>query len=109
MGVGVGIDHILTKPSHGTRAAQLAGESPVEVVPFFEPHQAGVATTAQDYLHFAAFDVTSDAADDLRSVLEQWTAAAARLTAGEPYQPVAQAADEPPVDTGRRSVWDHRD
>jgi deferrochelatase/peroxidase EfeB len=100
VGVGVGVAHILTKPSHGTRAAQPAGESPVEVVPFFEPHQAGVATAAQDYLHFAAFDVTSDAADDLRSVLEQWTAAAARVTAGEPYQPVVQAPDEPPIDTG---------
>ncbi len=100
VGVGVGVDHILTKPSHGTRAAQPAGGPPVEVVPFFGSHQAGVATPAQDYLHFAAFDVTSDAADDLRSVLEQWTAAAAWLTTGEPYQPVAQAADEPPVDTG---------
>jgi deferrochelatase/peroxidase EfeB len=79
------------------------------VVPFFEPHQAGIATPAQDYLHFAAFDVTSDAADDLRGVLEQWTAAAARLIAEELYLPVAQAADEPPVDTGRRSVWNRRD
>ncbi len=100
LGVGGGLDHILTKPSLGTGAAQPVGESPVEVVPFFSPSQAGIATLAQDYLHFAAFDMTSEAVDDLRSLLEQWTAAAARLTAGESYQPVAQAADEPPVDTG---------
>ncbi len=100
LGVGVGVDHILTKPSDGKRAAQPADESLVEVVPFFGSHQAGVATAAQDYLHFAAFDVTSNAVDDLRGLLEQWTAAAARLTAGEPYQPVPQAPDEPPVDTG---------
>jgi deferrochelatase/peroxidase EfeB len=98
LGVGVGLDHILMKPSLGARTAQ--GESAVEVVPFFSPHQAGIATLAQDYLHFAAFDMTSEAADDLRNLLEQWTAAAARLTAGEPYQPVTQAQDEPPVDTG---------
>jgi deferrochelatase/peroxidase EfeB len=60
----------------------------------------GIVTPAQDYLHFAAFDVTSDAANDLRSVLEQWTVAAARLTAGEPYPSVAQALNEPPMDTG---------
>jgi deferrochelatase/peroxidase EfeB len=63
-------------------------------------HQAGIATPAQDYLHFAAFDLASDAIDALRSVLEQWTAAAVRLTSGEPYQPVAVDADRPPVDTG---------
>ncbi len=63
-------------------------------------HQAGITTAAQDYLHFAAFDVTSDAAGDLRGLLEQWSAAAARLTVGEPYEPVAQMEDEPSVDTG---------
>jgi deferrochelatase/peroxidase EfeB len=51
-------------------------------------------------VYFAAFDVTSDAADDLRSVLEQWTAATTQLTAGEPYQPVVQSPDEPSIDTG---------
>ncbi len=70
------------------------------MVPFFEPHQAGIATPAQYYMHFAVFDITSDAVDDLRSVLEQWTAAAAQLTVGKPYRPVPQALGEPPVDTG---------
>ena len=51
-------------------------------------------------MHFAAFDITSEAADDLRNVLEEWTVASARLTAGESYQPAVQAPDEPPVDTG---------
>jgi deferrochelatase/peroxidase EfeB len=100
VGVGVGLDHVLAKPSLGTRVAHPAGEPSVEVVPFFAPHQAGIATPAQDCLHFAAFDMTSGAVDDLRSLLEQWTAAAARLTAGESYQPVPPALEEPPVDTG---------
>jgi deferrochelatase/peroxidase EfeB len=51
-------------------------------------------------MQFAAFDVTSDAADDLRSVLEQWTAAAGLLTAGKPYGPATATLDEPPMDTG---------
>jgi deferrochelatase/peroxidase EfeB len=94
---GAGLDHLVAMAPKEVVANSLSSG---EAVPFYGSHQAGVATPAQDYLHFAAFDVTSDAADDLRSVLEQWTAAAARLTAGEPYQPVPQAPDEPPADTG---------
>jgi len=70
------------------------------VVPFYGARQAGVATPAQDYLWFAVFDLISDTADELRGVLEQWTEAAALLTAGEPYQPAVQEVGQPPVDTG---------
>ena len=97
LGVGAGLDHVLGGSARGTAAHSAL---PASTEDFYGFHQAGVATPAQDYLHFAAFDVTSDAADDLRGVLEQWTAAAARLTAGEPYEPVARTEGEPPVDTG---------
>ncbi|HXA55086.1 MAG TPA: iron uptake transporter deferrochelatase/peroxidase subunit [Solirubrobacteraceae bacterium] len=97
LGVGAGLDHVL-RGSARSAAAPAAGPGPTE--DFYGSHQAGIATPAQDYLHFAAFDVTSDAADDLRGVLEQWSAAAARLTAGRVYEPVAQTENEPPVDTG---------
>src|SRR5580692_2001598 len=97
LGVGAGLDHVLGGSAHGP-TAHLG--SPASTEDFYGFHQAGVGTPAQDYLHFAAFDVTSDAADDLRGLLEQWTAAAARLTAGELYGPVTQTEDEPPVDTG---------
>ncbi len=69
-------------------------------MPFYGAHQAGVATPAQEYLHFAAFDMTSDALSDLREMLQQWTAAAATMTAGEPYQGDAQELDQSPVETG---------
>lgn len=97
LGVGVGLDHVLGGAVRGTPTNPTASGSSED---FYDFHQAGVATAAQDYLHFAAFDITSEAADDLRNVLEEWTGASARLTAGEPYQPVAQAPNEPPVDTG---------
>lgn len=97
LGAGAGLDHILGGSIRSTAATSASSASTED---FYSFHQAGVATGAQDYLYFAAFDVTSDAADDLRSVLEEWTAAAARLTAGELYEPVVQAEDDPPVDTG---------
>jgi deferrochelatase/peroxidase EfeB len=97
VGVGAGLDHVL---GGSARAPAAHSVPPASTENFYGLRQAGIATPAQDYLHFAAFDVTSDAADDLRGLLEQWTAAAARLTAGELYEPVAQMEDEPPVDTG---------
>ncbi len=69
-------------------------------MPFYGAHQAGIATPAQDYLSFAAFDLTSEAVEGLREILEQWTAAAALLTAGQSYQPFPQELSQPPEDTG---------
>ena len=68
-------------------------------IPFHGDHQAGIATAAQDRLHFAAFDVTADRRSDLRDLLRVWTEAAERMTAGELVGEVDQPA-APPVDTG---------
>ena len=53
-----------------------------DVVEFYGAHQAGIVTPAQDRLHFAAFDVTTDSRDDLVELLRAWTAAAANMTQG---------------------------
>ncbi|WP_066372401.1 iron uptake transporter deferrochelatase/peroxidase subunit [Herbidospora mongoliensis] len=50
--------------------------------PFYGDHQAGIVTPAQDRLHFVAFDVTTTDRADLMELLQEWTAAAARLTQG---------------------------
>jgi len=71
--------------------------------PFFGDHQAGITTPAQDRLHFAAFDMASGATRaDLRSLLSEWTTAAARMTRGLPVGDGAVDSDllAPPDDTG---------
>ncbi len=68
-------------------------------IPFHGDHQAGIATAAQDRLHFAAFDVTAERRSDLRDLLRVWTEAGERMTAGELVGEVDQPA-APPVDTG---------
>ncbi len=97
VGVGAGLERVLGEAARNTVAQS---ELPVSTEDFYGFHQAGIGTPAQDYLQFAAFDITSDAADDLRGVLEQWTAVAGLLTAGKPYGPATATLDEPPVDTG---------
>ena len=62
-----------------TPSMQLAG---TRTYPFFGEHQAGILTPVQDRLHFAAFDVITDAREELAQLLKDWTAAATRMTQG---------------------------
>ena len=71
-----------------------------DVVPFYGPRQAGIATPAQDRLVFGAFDVTAGSRDELRVLLQQWTAATALMTNGALTGPVSDQPDAPPADTG---------
>ena len=81
----------------GGRAAVAA---PVQAVPFFGEHQAGIATPQQKYLQFGAFDVTAVDVGEVAGLFERWTEAAGRLTSGK--QLTQAAANDPgaPADTG---------
>jgi deferrochelatase/peroxidase EfeB len=52
-------------------------------ITFYGEHQAGIVTPAQDRLHFVAFDVITDKKEELVELLQKWTMAAARMTAGK--------------------------
>ncbi|WP_110797295.1 iron uptake transporter deferrochelatase/peroxidase subunit [Mycolicibacterium llatzerense] len=72
-------------------------------VPFRGTHQAGIVTAAQDRMHFATFDVTTDKKADVVAMLKKWTEMAERMTLGE--EAVAHGAIglnpyAPPADTG---------
>ncbi|KAA0105126.1 iron uptake transporter deferrochelatase/peroxidase subunit [Mycolicibacterium sp. P1-5] len=72
-------------------------------VPFRGEHQAGIVTPAQDRMHFATFDVTTDNRADVVAMLKEWTGMAERMTAGK--EAVHDGAIglnpyAPPADTG---------
>ncbi len=92
-GAGFGVARA-TEPS-----AASSGSGPA-TVPFYGRHQAGIATSAQDRLAFAAFDVTAADAASLSRLLGTWAAAAAQLTQGLPVGAVESAPQAPPIDTG---------
>ena len=72
-------------------------------VPFAGEHQAGITTPAQDRLHFVAFDVITKDRERLIALLKDWTAAAARMTAGQDAGEtgaVGGIPEAPPDDTG---------
>lgn len=96
LGVGAGVDRIIGRVGG---ADKPAGDSKA-AAPFYGRHQAGIATPAQEFVNLAAFDVSSDASDDLRRLLRNWTEAAAILTAGRAYESRLPSASQPPLDTG---------
>ncbi|ELS52749.1 iron uptake transporter deferrochelatase/peroxidase subunit [Streptomyces viridochromogenes] len=79
-----------------------AGAATGAAVAFHGAHQAGIATPVQDRLHFAAFDVRTDDRAEFVRMLKDWTAAARRMTAGQPVGEGAYGgpAEAPPDDTG---------
>jgi deferrochelatase/peroxidase EfeB len=90
--------------SHDAVAAAAATENPAaSIVPFHGERQAGITTPAQERLHMAAFDLTTEDRTELIQLLKDWTAAAEAMTQGKatgstgafdgPY-------DAPPQDTG---------
>src|SRR5262245_56569102 len=66
-----------------------------DAVEFYGAHQAGILTPAPDRLHFVSFDVTTADREALVRLLKEWTAAAARMTAGLGAGPIG-AVDGPP-------------
>ncbi len=111
LGVGAaGVAAVSVGTVAGPRPSQGAGRTTHAVVPFEGEHQAGIATSVQGHLHFAAFDVTAADADGLR-LLQDWTEAARALTAGRPVGEGAVGGSPlaPPDDTGEAlDVTAHR-
>jgi deferrochelatase/peroxidase EfeB len=69
-------------------------------VPFYGEHQAGIATAAQDRLHFAAFDLVSESRAELRELLREWSQAAVEMTSGAMIGGANGVLPAPPDDTG---------
>ncbi len=95
VGLGLGAGGFLVGRASADDEPQGTG-----TVAFYGEHQAGITTPAQDRLHFAAFDLLVDDAASLRDLLREWTAAAARMTAGDSLSEGAPVRLAPPTDTG---------
>jgi deferrochelatase/peroxidase EfeB len=98
-GAGAVAGAVLGATSASATAATEAAESDVRY-PFYGDHQAGIVTPAQDRLVFATMNlVEGTTRRDLADLLDDWTAAAHRMTRG---QLVGEDTDlnNPPLDTG---------
>lgn len=80
----------------GTAKATAVPPASPLVEPFRGTHQAGIATPIQRHTYFIAFDLVTDSRDALVKLLQDWTKAAAQMTAGP-------ARFDPKADPGRPS------
>ncbi|SFF29825.1 deferrochelatase/peroxidase EfeB [Paenibacillus catalpae] len=69
-------------------------------VEFFGKHQAGITTPAQDFLMFAAFDLTTGSVDEVRKLFKAWTEASAAMAKGDMIGENNENLNLPPSDTG---------
>jgi deferrochelatase/peroxidase EfeB len=96
-GLGGGVGYLA-----GVEASESAkpGTGAVE---FYGERQAGITTPAQDRLAFGAFDLVGDDVRQLRDLMREWSAAAARMVTGVAAGPVNDEPLAPPDDTGETS------
>ncbi|MEU4689130.1 iron uptake transporter deferrochelatase/peroxidase subunit [Actinoplanes sp. NPDC023714] len=107
-GAGVGLAAAggaiaLAGGSETVPVASAEGAGAGDAIDFYGVRQAGIVTPAQDRLHFVAFDVITRNREELVAMLENWTAAAARMTAGldaGTMGAVGGIPEAPPDDTG---------
>jgi len=99
VGVGAYLDRFLSNDAGSTSEESQASKG--RSIPFYGPYQAGIGTPQPEYVEFATFDVDIDAVDELRTLLQEWTVAAATLTKGDLYeQRFPHASRATPVDPG---------
>ena len=86
------------RPRHRAAHRRRRGVAAGETIPFYGAHQAGIATPAQDRLHFAAFDVvTDDRSRICATCCATGRQAAARMTAGPARRRRQRRPDAPPA------------
>jgi len=67
---------------------------------FWGEHQGGILTPVQRNTYFAAFDLITTDRNDIISMLQAWTAAAARMAQGQTAAPLGQDVSVPAEDSG---------
>jgi len=99
-GIGLGAGGYLV----GHNDADAAETESTERVAFDGEHQAGISTPVPNRLHFASFDLETESRDELRELMEKWTAAAEEMTAGQMIETRGGTGNRdelaPPEDTG---------
>jgi deferrochelatase/peroxidase EfeB len=95
-----GFGGILAVSNKGWKAAGAAAPASGDRVPFYGAHQAGILTPAQNFLCFASFDLTTSRVQEVKELFRIWTAAAAKMAAGELVGEETGNPILPPTDTG---------
>lgn len=69
-------------------------------IDFYGKHQAGIVTPMQNNIYFASLEVKTTNRSELIDLFKEWTAATAKMTAGEMIGEESSNGYIPPIDTG---------
>ncbi|MCJ8013877.1 iron uptake transporter deferrochelatase/peroxidase subunit [Paenibacillus sp. KQZ6P-2] len=97
---GSAVGGMFAAESHRKTEAAKVPSASEDQVPFYGQHQAGIITPAQNFICFAAFDVTASGSNSLQKLFQSWTAAAAAMAEGKQVGEESSNHNLPPVDTG---------
>lgn len=70
------------------------------IVPFYGTHQGGISTPPQSHTYFAALDVITDERREVATLMQRWTAVAAKLCSGHSAGPTGADAAGVEPDSG---------
>lgn len=97
---GVGGLFAAKERSEAKSVSKAASAGNDQVVSFYGEHQAGIVTPPQDFIVFAAFDLTAGSLDEVRKLFQAWTKASAAMASGEMLGTANDNLNLPPSDTG---------
>lgn len=98
--LGGGAIGSLFKAENNRKTKTVQADATGSRVPFYGQHQAGITTPSQNFICFAAFDVTASGSKALQKLFKTWTAAAAAMAEGKQVGEESGNLNLPPVDTG---------
>ncbi|MNW39480.1 putative deferrochelatase/peroxidase EfeN precursor [compost metagenome] len=84
----------------GNSSNKKNSSSSNHAVEFYGQHQSGIITPAQNFMVFAAFDLTTSSISDVRKLFQSWTKSAAEMSSGQLIGEDNNNLNLPPSDTG---------
>jgi deferrochelatase/peroxidase EfeB len=86
-------------PETRPKTLTQAGARKTQIEPFWGKHQGGIVTPGQTSTYFASFDLVTARREEVEQLLRRWTAAAARMSAGQTAGPLGEDPQAPGADT----------
>ena len=83
-GAGLGTPGVARTLVEHCQAANAFERDASHTEPFWGAHQGGIMTPPQSHTYLAALDLDTEKRDEVMRLLRAWTAAAVRMTRGEP-------------------------
>ncbi|WP_249866500.1 iron uptake transporter deferrochelatase/peroxidase subunit [Paenibacillus konkukensis] len=95
-----GVGGMLAVTGKTAKSAAVPADLSNVSIPFYGTNQAGILTPPQNFICFAAFDLTTTRVEEVSKLFRVWTEASANMAEGRMVGPDNDKPNLPPEDTG---------